>query len=336
MKWPSKAWWGSPGAVCISVLLLPVLAWAGFELFVWAVVHAVFRPDLAACEALAGRGACWGVVAEKWNLILFGRCPPDEQWRAAVVIGVFSVMLFATVRKCLPHRFLWASWLVLGGASVCLLSAVPTTLWGGLALTLLLSVLGFGMALPLGIALALGRRCKVSWLSWICATYIELMRALPLVTVLFLAAFVLPLYLPGDGGDLFVRVLFTVSLFCAAYLAEVMRGGLQSVSPGQTQAAQALGLRGWQVQTHVVVPQALQACYPGLVNSFVTLFKECSLVSIVSLFEITGSLGLALAGDVQWRAFYFEGYLFVALVYWLYCYGLGKNVKLFSNQGPRP
>jgi general L-amino acid transport system permease protein len=128
-----------------------------------------------------------------------------------------------------------------------------------------------------------------------------------------------------------VRVVVTVGLFSAAYLAEVVRGGLQSVPQGQPQAALALGLGAWQTQRYVVVPQALMACYPSLVNSFVTLFKECSLVTIVSLFELTGSLSLALGGDVLWRPFYLEGYLFIAAIYWAYCYGLGRKSTWLSN-----
>jgi len=207
------------------------------------------------------------------------------------------------------------------------LPAVPTNLWGGLPLTLVLSTVGFGLAFPLALLLALGRRSAFAPLRGLCIAYIELLRALPLVAVLFLAAFVLPLWLPGDGLDLFTRVLLTISFFSAAYLAEVLRGGLQAVPLGQAQAAKALGLNVVQRNVHVMLPQAIRACLPSLVNSFVTLFKECSLVTIVALFELTGALSLALAGDVQWRSFYFEGYLFIGLVYWAYCFGLSKTVK---------
>jgi general L-amino acid transport system permease protein len=316
-------------------LLLAPLLWALAD---WAVFSAVFRPDLAACQLAAGQGACWGVVAEKWRIILFGRYPLDEQWRAATVLVVWSALLFATAARVLKPKLLAVAWaVVLKGSfllmagdvtgTVASLPAVPTALWGGLPLTLIISTVGFGLAFPLALLLALGRQSKFAPLRGLCIAYIELLRALPLVTVLFLAAFVLPLWLPGEGLDLFTRVLLTIALFSAAYLAEVLRGGLQGVPQGQRLAAIALGMNAVQTNLQVVLPQAIRACLPSLTNSFVTLFKECSLVTVVALFELTGALGLALAGDVQWRSFYLEGYLFIALVYWAYCFGLSKTVK---------
>lgn len=312
-------------------LLLAPLAWALLD---WAVLSAVFRPDLQACQQATGKGACWGVVAEKWRIILFGRYPVAEQWRAATVLVLWSALLFATAANVFKSKTTFALWALLLPASAVLLhggfadlAVVPTSLWGGLPLTLILSTVGFALALPLAVLLALGRQSAFAPLRRFCIAYIELLRALPLVTVLFLAAFVLPLWLPGEGLDLFTRVLLTIALFSAAYLAEVLRGGLQAVPAGQAQAAKALGLNVVQRNVHVVLPQAIRACLPSLTNSFVTLFKECSLVTIVALFELTGALSLALAGDVQWRSFYLEGYLFIGLVYWAYCFGLSKTVK---------
>ena len=312
-------------------LLLAPLAWGLLD---WAVLNAVFRPDLQACQQATGQGACWGVVAEKWRVIVFGRYPVPEQWRAATVLVLWSALLFATAARVFKSKTAFSLWALLLPASAVLLhggfadlAVVPTNLWGGLPLTLILSTVGFAMALPLAVLLALGRQSAFAPLRRFCIAYIELLRALPLVTVLFLAAFVLPLWLPGEGLDLFTRVLLTISLFSAAYLAEVLRGGLQAVPQGQGQAAKALGLNVAQRNVHVVLPQAIQACLPSLTNSFVTLFKECSLVTIVALFELTGALSLALAGDVQWRSFYLEGYLFIGLVYWAYCFGLSKTVK---------
>ena len=316
--------------VALPVLLAP-LAWALLD---WALLSAVFRPDLQACQQAAGQGACWGVVAEKWRLILFGRYPVEEQWRAATVLVVWSALLFATAARIFKLDTAFTLWAIAVPGSAVLLyggfatmPTVPTNLWGGLPLTLILSTVGFGLAFPLALLLALGRQSPFAPLRRFCIAYIELLRALPLVTVLFLAAFVLPLWLPGEGLDLFTRVLLTIALFSAAYLAEVLRGGLQAVPQGQGQAAKALGLNVVQRNVHVVLPQAIRACLPSLINSFVTLFKECSLVTIVALFELTGSLSLALAGDVQWRSFYLEGYLFIGLVYWAYCFGLSKTVK---------
>lgn len=315
-------------------LLLPVV-WTAFE---WAVLQAVYTPALAKCLAAAGQGACWGVVAEKWKIMLFGRFPTDETWRAAAAVVLWSALMFITAMRRAKPLALLGLWLVFGTLGLLLmaggvggLQAVPTNQWGGLPLTLLIACGGFALAFPLGVLLALGRRSAFRPLAWLCTAYIELLRALPLVSILFLAAFVLPLLWKGAavpwGLDLLPRVVLTIALFSAAYLAEVVRGGLQNVPAGQAQAARALGLNAVQVQVHIVLPQALRACLPSLLNSFITLFKECSLVSIVALFELTGALSLALAGDVQWRDFYWEGYLFIALVYWLYCFSLSKCVK---------
>ncbi|NJM32730.1 MAG: amino acid ABC transporter permease [Limnobacter sp.] len=186
------------------------------------------------------------------------------------------------------------------------------------------------LAFPLAVGLALGRQSQRRWLSMACATYIELLRALPLVVVLFIAAFVVPsvlaALLPEAGGagntDLLARVVVTIAFFSAAYLAEVLRGGLQALPEGQQQAAYALGLNYPRTMRWVVLPQVIKASAPGLMNSFVTLFKECSLVSIVSLFELTGAVKLAISGDVAWRAYSLEVYLFVALIYWGFCHTL--------------
>lgn len=311
-----------------GIFVLMVLA---FWILDWAIWSAVFVPSLSACQAAVGEGACWGVVAEKWKIILFGRYPVEEIWRPMALTLIWTLALWATVSGCLKPKLALPVWLFGVPAAWLLMSAAPTNLWGGLPLTLMISCLGIGLAFPLGLMLALGRRSQRGWVRIPCVVYIESLRALPLVSILFLAAFVLPLLLPaawvGGSKDLLPRVIVTIALFSAAYQAEVIRGGLQTVSPGQSQAARALGL-GWvQIQWHVVLPQALKACLPGLTNSFITLFKECSLVTVVSLFELTGALGLALSGDVQWRQYYLEAYLFIAAVYWVYCYGLARYAK---------
>lgn len=308
-----------------------VLSLLGLWVLDWAVWSAVFEPSLEACKAAAGKGACWGVVAEKWRLILFGRYPVEQIWRPITLTVIWTLVLWATVAGRLKPRVALPVWLVGVPAGWVMMSAAPTNLWGGLPLTLIISCLGIALAFPIGVLLALGRRSDNRWISIPCVIYIETLRALPLVSILFLAAFVLPLLLPaalvGDSKDLLARVIVTIAFFSAAYQAEVIRGGLQTVSNGQSQAAKALGLRWDQTQWHVVLPQAIKACLPGLTNSFITLFKECSLVTVVSLFELTGALSLALSGDVQWRQYYLEGYLFIAGVYWVYCYGLARYAK---------
>lgn len=300
--------------------------------FEWAVLRAETAPDAAACRALADGGACWGVIAEKWRIVLFGRYPFDQHWRPAAAILVLLAVPIATGLGRIRARWLAPAW---GGAFLAFvllmkggvfgLAPVETERWGGLALTLLLAVAGMGGAFPLGVLLALGRRSELPAIRGVCTCYIELVRGIPLVPTLFMAAFLFPLFLPRAwGGDILLRVLLAIVLFAAAYLAEVVRGGLQAVPATQGEAAAALGLGYWQVQRHILLPQALAAALPALVNTCIGIFKDVSLVTVVSLYELTGSLTLALAGDAQWRPFYLEGYLFVGLVYWLGCFGLSQ------------
>jgi general L-amino acid transport system permease protein len=298
----------------------------------WGLVKAVFLPDAERCRALDGAGACWGVIAEKHRLVLFGRYPFGEQWRPALATALAVSLLVATAVGRWRARHLAAAWLI--GAATCLgllrggfagLAPVGSEHWGGFPLTLLLSIGALAGALPLGILLALGRTSPLPVLRTACGAYVELIRALPLIPVLFMAAFLFPLLLPRDmGGDVLLRVLLALVLFAAAYLAEVVRGGLQSVPAAQYETARALGLGYWQIHRHVVLPQALRAALPALTNSFVALFKDVSLVTVVSLYELTGSLTLALGGDADWRPYFLEGYLFIGLIYWSGCFALSR------------
>lgn len=316
-----------------ALLTLALLAAAAFLLpgiFEWAVADAVLRPSPVACRAAGG--ACWGVIAEKWRLILFGRFPYGEQWRPALAIALvlapFALLPGGRVAAG-GLAALWAAafaffvFLLKGGAG--LLEPVESERWGGLALTILLAAGGFAGGFPLAVLLALARRGRMPVLRAAATVYVETLRGLPLVPVLFVAAFVFPLLLPPAwAGDLLLRVGLAIALFAAAYLAEVVRGGLQAIAPGQEAAAAALGLGYWQTQRQVLLPQALAATLPALVGSAIALFKDVSLVTVVSLYELSGSLSLALAGDAEWRPYYLEGYVFVGFIYWLGCSGLAR------------
>jgi len=330
-RWLRKnlfAGWGSTLATFIIAGL--ALYWLPL-LLDWAVFKAVWRADHEACRALAHGGACWGVIAEKFRPILFGRYPYEEQWRPLLATLLLVGMLVASCRYAQRGRRLLLAWTLalalvfwlMGGGFA--LNAVETARWGGLPLTLLLSIGGMASAFPLAVLLALGRRSTLPAVRKLCAIYIELIRGIPLVSVLFLAAFLFPLFLPrGLSVDVLLRVLAGLSLFAAAYLAEVIRGGLQAIPKGQLEAAAALGLNYWQTQRRVVLPQALRATLPSLMNSFISTFKETSLVTVVSLYELTGALSLALSGDPNWRQFYLEGYLFIAAIYWCGCFALSR------------
>ncbi|MBX9848320.1 MAG: amino acid ABC transporter permease [Rhodocyclaceae bacterium] len=322
-----------------NFLIAAVLAWAGWLLFDWAVLQAVFRPDAAACHALQGNGACWGVVTEKFRVILFGRYPLDQQWRPLVALLLMFGLLGASAMPRCHGKRLFTAWgvglllvLLLLKGGLFGLDNVDTPRWGGLPLTLLLTLFGLGGAFPLAVLLALGRNGRLPVLRSLCTTFIEIIRGVPLVAVLFMAAFMFPLFMPkGWEFPALLRVLVGIILFAAAYMAEVIRGGLLAISRGQHEAAQALGLSYWQVQLTVVLPQTLRNVLPSLMNSAIALFKDTSLVIIVGLFELTGALGLAVDGDPKWRAFALDGYLFIAFIYWLGCFAMSRYSRALER-----
>ena len=329
---------GTPGAAFASILLalvgLPLL----IALLRWGLWEAVFRADLNACHA--ARGACWGVVSEKFRVILFGRYPLEELWRPCVASGALLLLLIASCRRAFWKPWLPVLWLFilavfggLMGGGFAGLNAVGTDRWGGLPLTLLLSSVTMALAFPLGVGIALGRRSALPAIRSLCAIYVELVRGIPLVSVLFIASFLFPLLLPeGIRIDVLLRVVVGLTLFAAAYLAEVIRGGLQGVPRGQLEAAQSLGLSAWQIQRKVVLPQALVRVVPSIVNNFIATFKDSSLVTVVSLYELTGALGLALNSDADWRAYKLEATLFVALIYFGFCYAMSRYSQHLERQ----
>jgi len=213
------------------------------------------------------------------------------------------------------------------------LSYVPTSLWGGLPLTLLLSIVGIVVAFPVAILLALGRRSNMPLIRTVCIAYIELIRGVPLISLLFVASFLLPLFLPRgvEINDL-ARAQVAIILFSAAYLAEVIRGGLQAIPRGQFEAADALGLGYWQKMGKIVLPQAITIVIPPIVNTFIGLFKDTSLVSIVSLTDLLLATKDIAIADVNWRSFYAEGYIFVALIYFVFCFFMSKYSQYLETQ----
>lgn len=331
MVWVRQNLLASVGSALCSLLVVGVLVWCVPRVLHWAVFSAVWRPDAPACRA-EGAGACWGVVAEKYRFILFGRYPFEAQWRPLVATGLMTALLVASCvralwRPALPWLWLAVFALVFGlmHGGVWGLSRVETDRWGGLPLTIMLASLAILMAFPLGIVVALGRRSKLPTLRACCTVYVELIRGVPLISVLFMASFMLPLLMPeGLAVDVLVRVLAGITLFAAAYVAEVVRGGLQALPQGQIEAAQALGLSWWQMHRRVVLPQAITTVVPGLVNNFISIFKETSLVTIVSLYELTGALNLALNSDADWRPHKIEAYLFIAAIYFSFCFALSR------------
>ena len=315
-----------------TLLLLALLLWLAAKGLRWGVLQAVFVPDADRCQAARGLGACWGVVVEKGTFILLGRYPQAQMWRPIVAT---TGLLIPVLASCSP-RF-WKPWLsllwlaglavffALMGGGILGLARVPTDQWGGLPLTILLSVVSMTLAFPIAVLVALGRRSDMPAIRSLCVVYIELIRGVPLISVLFMASFMLPLFMPvGKSPDVLIRVIVGITLFAAAYMAEIVRGGLQTIGRGQVEAAASIGLGWWQAQRKVILPQALAAVVPSIMNNFIALFKDTSLVTIVSLYELTGALSLALGSDPNWRPFKIEAYVFIAAIYFSCCFAMSR------------
>lgn len=333
MRWLRRNLFSDPWSSATTLVLAAGLLYWLPGLFEWLFLKAVFRADAAACAAVDHAGACWGVVAAKYRFILFGRYPYAEQWRPLAATVLLLAVIVASALHLLRRNALIAAWtlalaafFVLMGGGLLGLAPVDSDQWGGFPLTLLLATLGMLLALPLAVLVALGRQQSgLPLLAGLCTLYVELVRGVPLISVLFLASFLFPIILPqGFSLDVLLRVQMGIVLFAAAYLSETLRGGLQAVSLGQHDAAAALGLSRWQSMRWIILPQAVRAVIPSLMNSAVSIFKDTSLVTVVSLYELTGSLSLALSGDAEWRSFYLEGYLFIGLIYWVCCYSLSR------------
>lgn len=321
----------------LTLALLAGLTLAGVWLVRWGVLDAQLRPDAQACRQAGG--ACWGVVAEKYRLVLLGRFPAHETWRPVMA----SLLLMASVGVAALPRFFGRAGLALLGLGVAAfallmlggvggLSAVTTDLWGGLPLTLFLSVLSCLAGVPAGIMLALGRRSNLPLLRWLSTGYIELIRGVPLITLLFFGAFVLPLLLPPQLRlDPMARIAVCLVAFTAAYLAEVFRGGLQAIPRGQYEAAHALGLTRWQALRLVVLPQALRITIAPTVSTFIGAVKDTSLVSIVNIYDLTGALKLAL-GDSAWRPFFVEMYVLVSAIYLVIGLGIARYGRFLEQR----
>ena len=332
VPWVRRNLFGNLPSSVVTLALLALAAWLLPQLISWALLKAVWAANSDQCQAARGVGACWGVITEKYRLIIFGRYPFEQQWRPEIATIALVGLLVAS---CV--RVFWKPWLLLLWVAVLALFftlmkggafglvPVETDRWGGLPLTIMLASLSIVFAFPLAVVVALGRRSKMPAIKTICVLYVELIRGVPLISVLFMASFMFPLFMPpGTSIDVLVRVLVGITLFAAAYMAEIVRGGLQAIPKGQQEAADTLGLSYWQAQRKIILPQALALVVPGVMNNFISIFKDTSLVTIVSLYELTGAMGLALNSDSNWRPFKIEAYLFIAVIYFTFCFSMSR------------
>lgn len=312
------------GALMTVLALLPALKW-GLVDATWSTT------DPAACRA---GGACWAFIGAKLRFILFGLYPPGEQWRPTIVMGLMVLMVLVSLSPALWGRKLLTAWLAaLAGmlglmwGGVAGLPFVPTSQWGGLPVTFLLALLSLGCGFPFAVFLALGRRSSLPIPRLLSVGLIETVRGLPLVGLLFVASILLPLLLPPTWTiDKLGRTLAALTIFAAAYLAEVLRGGLQAVPSGQVEAAKALGIPHWKAIQHIVLPQAIQKVIPPLTNTAIVMVKNTSLVMIVGVFDML-SAGRSAAMDPAWPAPYREAYLFVGFIYFALCVAISVYAR---------
>lgn len=310
--------------VCVYILfqiIPPLLDWAIFDA-TWS----------GSKEEITKDGARWIFIAEKFDQFIYGFYPEELYWRPhlvlllAVVFSVgFKMINNTRVRIALVVTYpVLAFFLIYGGLG---LEVVETDKWGGLLLTIVIAAVGIVASFPIGVVFALGRQSDMPIIKAISVAYIEFIRGVPLITILFMSSVILPLFFPEDlNFDKLLRALIGITLFQAAYIAEVVRGGLQAIPKGQYEAANSLGLTYWQAMGLVILPQALKISIPNLVGSFISLFKDTTLVLIIGLFDILAMVTLT-GSDTEWLGFELEGYVFVTAIYWVICFSMSKYSK---------
>jgi len=328
--WCRARLFSSPANAVLTVVLAWLLLMTLPGVFEWLFVDASYNAATAA-QCRAAQGACWAFIAEKHRLILFGVYPYDEQWRP-----LLATLILLGIIACSGVRRFWRPvlgviWAV-GLAAVAVLmwggvpglSYVENSRWGGLPLTLILSTFGIAFAFPLGVLLALGRRSRMPAVKALCVMYIELIRGVPLISLLFMSSVMLPLFLPeGVSIDKLLRAQIAIILFAAAYIAETVRGGLQAVPRGQYEGAESLGLGYWLQMRKIILPQALRVVIAPLAGIFISLFKDTSLVVIIGIFDLTQAAKAAVA-DARWHGFSIEAYLFIGLIYFVLCFSISR------------
>ena len=304
-------------------------------LFEWIVLDAVWTADSRKecwdkMEVPEG-AACWAFITGRFRLFIYGFYPEALRWRVNLSFVLLIMAIMPVLYDKMPHRKLglWyaaafpfiTGWLLVGGFG---LTPVDTDQFGGIMLTLVIGVTGISFSLPIGILLALGRRSKMPVLRILCVMFIEFIRGVPLIALLFIASSMLNFFLPpGTVFDLLIRVLIMVTLFASAYIAEVVRGGLQGIPKGQHEAADSLGLTYAKAQLLIILPQALKISIPGIVNTFIGLFKDTTLVLIIGMLDPLG-IGRASLADAVWAGLAREVYLFVALFFFICCFSMSR------------
>ncbi|AVA21441.1 amino acid ABC transporter permease [Rhizobium sp. LEGMi198b] len=343
VHWLRKNLLATPKDVVLTILAIAFLAWAVPHIVNWLFIQAAWSgADRTFCATTVQggtqpdgwSGACWAFVRAKFTIFMVGLYPPEERWRPALVAIITIILFVPMLIPSVPRKGLnailafivlpiVAFFLLYGGFG---LEVVETQKWGGLMVTLVLSFVAIVVSFPLGIMLALGRRSKMPVIRMLSVLYIEIIRGIPLITVLFMASVMLPLFLPqGWTVDKLLRAVVGVSMFTSAYIAEVIRGGLQAVPKGQFEGADSLGLGYWQKMRLIVLPQAIKLVIPGIVNTYIGMFKDTSLVSIISMFDLLGIVRQNFS-DPNWASAVtpITGLVFAGFIFWLFCFSMSR------------
>jgi general L-amino acid transport system permease protein len=306
-------------------------------LFRWAFIDSVWHTSGQGCSEAAG--ACWSIISQNFRFILFGFYPYELQWRPFLAMMILFFLLFYSRNRDhwkKPLAYAWITGLFLMGllmkGGLFGLAPVESTQWGGLPLTLLLSVFGLTAAYPLGVILALGRQSKMPALKLLCVLYIELIRGVPLISLLFMSSIIFPLFLPqGITINKIFRAQAAIILFTAAYIAEVVRGGLQGMSRGQYEAAGSIGLNYYLTMRLVILPQALKIVIPPTVSILISAFKDTSLVVIIALFDLLKTTQSVLSNP-EWMGFSREAYVFIAILYFGGCFSMSNYSRKLEKE----
>ena len=341
--WIRANLFSSPANIALTLFSAFLIYWIVPPVIDFLFLHAVWSgSDREACLPTAERpevGACWAFVRDRFFYFIYGSYPIPERWRVDVFFAMLAVGIFWMLWLEAPRRDLGAlyffvvvpimSYILLVGMPALGLRKVDTSLWGGVLVTIVVSWVGIVFSLPIGILLALGRRSHMPAVKLFSVIFIEFVRGVPLITVLFMASVMLPLFVPDAWSpDKLLRALIGIAMFAAAYMAEVVRAGLQAIPKGQYEGAMAVGLGYWQMMYLIVLPQALKITIPNIVNTYIGLFKDTTLVVIVGIFDFLRTVEVSRI-DPKWAAptTSATGYAFAAIFYFICCYGMSRYAK---------
>ena len=321
----------------LTVFAVALLVWLVPPLFQWAFVDSLWNSSSEACRNIDG--ACWSVIPKNIKFIFFGFFPQGQEWRPALAMFLLLALVFYSKERTRWKKSLGWTWLIsliimgtLMYGGILGMPVVETSQWSGLPLTMMLSFFGMVAAYPLGVLLALGRRSKMPAIKTLCVVYIEMIRGVPLISLLFMSSIMFPLFLPeGVTIDKVLRAQIAIILFTAAYIAEVVRGGLQAMPRGQYEAADSLGLNYNQTMRLIILPQALKIVIPPTVGILLSAFKDTSLVVIIALYDVLKTTKVALSNP-KWTGYSTEAYVFLAVLYFIFCYAMSSYSRRLEKE----